>query len=200
MTSPTPPRAPGDLRHRAPTTLADLFSLYEVHGQRTFGDDVTVLEHALQCADLAVSDGATDELIVAALFHDVGWFVADEDSRDRLVTDHHAAAGARILDPLFGAAVAQPVALHVTAKRWRCTIEPDYFDELSEGSKITFIAQGGPLGTDERASFEAHPGFVTAMALRSWDERAKVRGRSVAGLEDYRARARDVARRHSSGA
>ena len=200
MTSPTPPRAPGDLRHRAPTTLADLFSLYEVHGQRTFGDDVTVLEHALQCADLAVSDGATDELIVAALFHDVGWFVADEDSRDRLVTDHHAAAGARILDPLFGAAAAQPEALHVTAKRWRCTIEPDYFDELSEGSKITFIAQGGPLGTDERASFEAHPGFVTAMALRSWDERAKVRGRSVAGLEDYRARARDVARRHWSGA
>lgn len=199
MTPPTPPRAPGDLRHRAPTTLAELFSLYESGGRRNFGDDVTVLEHALQCADLAVSDGATDELILAALFHDVGWFVANEDSRDRLVTDHHAAAGARILDPLFGAGVAEPVALHVTAKRWRCTIDPDYFDELSEGSRITFIAQGGPLGTDERASFEAHPGFVAALALRSWDDRAKVRGRSVAGLQDYRALARGVARRHSSG-
>ena len=200
MTSPLPPRAPGDLRHHTPASLDELFALYEDHGQRTFGDDVTVLEHALQCADLADSDGATDELIVAALFHDVGWFVAGEDSRDRLVTDHHAAAGARILDPIFGAVVAQPVALHVTAKRWRCTIDPDYYDELSEGSKITFITQGGPLGTDERASFEAHPGFVTAMALRSWDERAKVRGRTVAGLEDYRARARGIARRHASGA
>ena len=199
MTPLTPPRPPGALRHRAPTTLAELFSLYEIHGQRTCGDDVSVLEHALQCADLAVSDGATDELIVAALFHDVGWFVAGEDSGDRLVTDHHAATGARILDPLFGAAVAQPVALHVTAKRWRCTIDPNYFDELSEGSKITFIAHGGPLGTDERASFEAHPGFVTAMALRSWDDRAKVRGRSVAGLEDYRVLARGIARRHPSG-
>ncbi len=199
MTSPLPPRAPGDLRHPTPTSLDELFALYEEHGQRNVGDDVTIVEHALQCADLAVADGATDELIVAALFHDVGWFVTGEGPRDHLLTDHHAAAGARILDPIFGAAVAQPVALHVTAKRWRCTIDPDYYDELSEGSKINFIAQGGPLGTDERASFEAHPGFVTAMALRSWDDRAKVRGRTVRGLAHYRVRALGVARRHASG-
>ena len=115
------------------------------------------------------------------------------------MTDHHAAAGARILDPLFGAAVAQPEAPHVTATRWRCTIDPDSFDPLFEGSEITFIAPGGPLGTDERASFEAHPGVVMAMALRSWDDRATVRGRSVAGLEDYRVRARGIARHRPSG-
>ena len=142
MTSPAPREVPDALHHGAPTTLSELFSLYGDHGRRACGDDVTILDHALQCADLAVTDGATDELIVAALFHDVGWFLADENTGDRLLGDHHAAAGARILDPLFGAAVAQPVALHVTAKRWRCTIDPDYFDELSEGSKTTFIAQG----------------------------------------------------------
>jgi len=200
MTSPAPREVPDALHHGAPTTLSELFSLYGDHGRRACGDDVTILDHALQCADLAVTDGATDELIVAALFHDVGWFLADENTGDRLLGDHHAAAGARILDPLFGAAVAQPVALHVTAKRWRCTIDPDYFDELSEGSKTTFIAQGGPLGTDERASFESHPGFVAAMALRSWDDRAKIRGRTVAGLDHYRVMVHEIARRHASGA
>ncbi|MBW4029867.1 MAG: hypothetical protein HIU57_04205 [Acidobacteria bacterium] len=65
-------------------------------------------------------------------------------------TDHHATTGACILDPPFGAAVAPPVALRVTATRWRCPIDPDDFEELSEGSTITFITQGGPLGADER--------------------------------------------------
>jgi predicted HD phosphohydrolase len=40
-----------------------------------FDDDELVdnLTHALQCAALALADGADDELVVAALFHDVGY-------------------------------------------------------------------------------------------------------------------------------
>lgn len=195
MVAPTPPPTLEGAARPAPTSPAELFALYERNGQCRYGEDVTVLEHALQCAALAVADGATDELVVAALFHDVGWLVGGETVDDARGADH-AADGARVLEPLFGTAVAQPVALHVTAKRWRCTIDPDYYDELSEGSRITFVAQGGPLGTDERAAFEAHPGFVTAMALRSWDDRAKVRGHGVAGLDHYRQTADALARRH----
>ena len=182
-----------------PRTLDELFSLYENHGQRTYGEDVTGLEHALQCARHAVNDGATRDLIAAALFHDVGWFLTDEGEEEDTVpvNGDHAATGARILSPLLGPAVAQPVALHVVAKRWRCTIDPDYFDELSEASQITFIAQGGSLNTDERARFEAHPGFVTAMALRSWDDRAKVPGLDVPGLDHYRSLAEGVAVDHA---
>jgi predicted HD phosphohydrolase len=80
------------------------------------------------------------------------------------------------------------------AKRWRCTIDPDYYDELSEASRITFVAQGGPLNTDEREHLEAHPGFETAMALRSWDDRAKIPRRSVPGLDHYRSMAEEIAR------
>ena len=179
----------------APTTVDELFALYETHGHRKYGEDVTGLDHALQCAQLAFDDGATRELIAAALFHDVGWFLTDEGQGDDVVpvNGDHAALGARILSPLLGPTVAQPVALHVLAKRWRCTIDPDYFDELSEASQITFIAQGGSLNTDERARFEAHPGFVTAMALRSWDDRAKVPGLAVPGLDHYRAMAHEIA-------
>ncbi|HEY5304961.1 MAG TPA: HD domain-containing protein [Acidimicrobiales bacterium] len=179
----------------APTTLDDVFELYEFHGDRKYGEDVTGLDHALQCAALATTDGATSELVVAALFHDVGWLLSDDEFSENVtpVNDEHAALGSRILAPLLGPSVAQPVALHVMAKRWRCTIDPDYFDELSEASQITFIAQGGPLGTDERARFEAHPGFVMAMALRSWDDRAKIPHLSVAPLTTYRTLAHDVA-------
>jgi predicted HD phosphohydrolase len=179
----------------APNTLDDLFSLYEQHGHRKYGEDVTGLEHALQCAALAFDDGATRELIAAALFHDVGWFLIDDESSDDVVvvSDDHAALGARILAPLLGPDVAQPIALHVVAKRWRCTIDPDYYDELSAASQITFVAQGGPLNTDERERFESDPGFVTAMALRSWDDRAKIHGLDIPGLQYYRPMAEEIA-------
>ena len=176
-----------------PRSLDELFSLYELHGDRRYGEDVTGLEHALQCAALARADGASDELIVAALFHDVGWFLTEDLGGDATPAGDHAAAGARILSPLFGAGVAQPVALHVMAKRWRCTVDPDYFDELSPTSQATFITQGGPLSTAERARFEAHPGFASAMALRAWDDRATLTELAVAGLDDYRALAETLA-------
>ena len=178
-----------------PSSLDELFELFEQHGHRTYGEDVTGLDHALQCAALAFNDGATRELVAAALFHDVGWFVIDDESPDDvvIVSADHAALGARILSPLFGPDVAQPIALHVMAKRWRCTIDPDYYDELSASSQVTFVAQGGPLNTDERERFEDHPGFVTAMALRSWDDRAKVRGLDVPGLAHYRPMAEEIA-------
>jgi predicted HD phosphohydrolase len=178
----------------APTSVEELFALYESRGHRRYGEDVNGLEHALQCAALATHDGATGELIVAALFHDVGWLLSDDAAPDvAAVTDDHATAGARILAPLFGADVARPVSLHVLAKRWRFTIDPDYFDELSESSQVTFIAQGGPLRTDERERFEQHPGFVAAMALRSWDDRAKIPGRAVPDLEHYRPMTEKIA-------
>lgn len=81
------------------------------------------------------------------------------------------------------------------AKRWRCTIDPDYFDELSPASQITLIAQGGSLNTDERLRFEAQPGFVTAMALRSRDDHATIPGLDVPGLDHYSSMVADLASR-----
>ncbi len=184
------------MNHLPLSTVDDLFALFQRDGHRRYGEDVTGLEHALQCAALAYEDGARRELICAALFHDVGWFVFDTAHGDEGVSGangDHAALGARILSPLFGPDVAQPVELHVTAKRWRCTIDPDYYDELSSASQVTFVAQGGPLNTDQRATFESHPSFDTALALRSWDDRAKTPGLDVPGLEHYRPMAEEIA-------
>jgi [1-hydroxy-2-(trimethylamino)ethyl]phosphonate dioxygenase len=180
-----------------PTSVEELFRLYESRGEAPYGESITQNEHAVQCAALARRAGASDSLIIAALFHDVGHLVTDvAGDRDFDLSredDDHEARGARILAPLFGPGVAQPVALHVTAKRWRCTREPAYHDQLSPASRATLIAQGGLLNEDECQRFERHPGFEDALALRTWDDRGKVEHLDVGALRDWEAAANSLA-------
>jgi gamma-butyrobetaine hydroxylase len=186
---------------RTLTTIDELFALYEMKGHQSYGEAVSALDHALQCAALARADGADDALIVAALFHDVGWLVADVAGDERFVPnddDDHAELGARVLWPLLGTAVAQPVAQHVTAKRWRCTIEPDHYQGLSRASQATFKAQGGPLSPEEVERFASHPGFEAALALRSWDDAGKTQGLDAGTLRDYEELVRRLAAEHGS--
>lgn len=172
-----------------PTTVEELFALYEEKGDEPYGESITQNQHALQCAALARRAGASDELVVAALFHDVGHLAADVMNDAGFVLevddDDHEEIGAQILAPLFGPDVAGPVALHVTAKRWRCARDPDYLDRLSPASRATLTAQGGPLEEAACARFEAHPRFGEALALRTWDDEGKVEGLDVGTLSDY---------------
>lgn len=172
-----------------PHTTQELFELYETRGREPYGEAITQTEHALQCAALARNEGARDALIVAALFHDVGHLVLGVQNepgfRLDAEDDEHEAIGARVLAPLFGPAVAQSVSMHVTAKRWRCTTDPGYYDRLSEASKMTLRAQGGLLSDEECLRFEEHPGFPDALALRTWDDEAKIEGLEVGALADY---------------
>lgn len=55
------------------SVIDHLFRLFAERGNGAyFGEVVTETEHALQCAHLAVSAGASGDLIAAALLHDVG--------------------------------------------------------------------------------------------------------------------------------
>lgn len=184
-----------------PSSIDDLFALLERRGGEHYGEDVTQVAHALQCAALARRDGATDELVIAALFHDIGHFIAagengaafDPATHD----DVHEALGARVLAPILGPVVARAVALHVTAKRWRCTIDPTYLDRLSSASQATLKTQGGLLNALECRRFEAHPGFESALALRSWDDEGKIPGLEVGELRDYEPVARRLVSRRA---
>ena len=60
-----------------PTNVEELFALYGAMGRAHYGESVTLLDHALQCASLARGAGASETLIAAALFHDVGHLAAD---------------------------------------------------------------------------------------------------------------------------
>jgi len=168
--------------------VGEVLGLFARRGDGHYGEVVDQRCHALQCATLAADAGAADFLVTAALLHDIGHLVRGPDpggSFDLSVDDHHEAAGARWVAPRFGAAVTQAIAFHVLAKRYSCTVDPTYRGRLSPTSTATLSAQGGLLGEAEQARFVAHPGFDEAMALRFWDEQAKVVDAVTPGIDEF---------------
>jgi predicted HD phosphohydrolase len=89
--------------------------------------------------------------------------------------------------PAFGPAVADPVRLHVPAKRYLCATDPGYFACLSPGSVRSLALQGGPFTSEEVAEFQALPFAEDAIRMRRWDEAAKVPGRATPMLRQYGA-------------
>src|SRR5262245_54464919 len=116
-----------------------------------FGEAVTQTEHALQCAHLAVAAGAGDELIAAALLHDVGHLLhgLGEDVAQRGIDGRHEDGGADWLGQHFGPAVTGPVRLHVAAKRYLCAVDAAYHAGLSPASQTSLRLQGGPYSAEE---------------------------------------------------
>ena len=153
-----------------------LASLFTSEGARDYlGEPVSQAAHMLQAAALAESAGAAPALVAAALLHDVGHFTGAVSGHDlmRGKDNRHAAAGADWLSQWFGPEVTGPIRLHVAAKRYLCAVEPGYLGSLSAASRYTLEVQGGPMGVEEMAAFEAHPQACDALRLRRWDDAAK---------------------------
>jgi phosphonate degradation associated HDIG domain protein len=151
------------------------------------GEDVSMQEHMLQGAHLAEQEGAADELVAAALLHDIGHYTSEfgEDYIERGVDDFHEEAGARVLAGFFPATVVECVRLHVAAKRYLCATDPAYFARLSPPSVQTLALQGGPMDAGEAAAFERNPHFRDAIRVRLWDEAGKVRGMTTPPFAHY---------------
>lgn len=182
-------------------SVGEVLQLFDRWGKDPYDEELSQLDHALQTAALAVADGASDELVAAALLHDVGHLLelAARDGRGELPTTDsgHESVGARYLTGLFGPGVTGPIALHVRAKRYRCAVDTDYLSGLSEGSRRSLELQGGPADATERASFEANPIHGDAVRLRAWDDGGKRRDLRVPALECYREMLERLARGHS---
>jgi 2-amino-1-hydroxyethylphosphonate dioxygenase (glycine-forming) len=167
-----------------------ILELFETAGQSAyFGEPVTQLEHALECAQLARDAGGDEEMIIAALLHDIGHLLDDEGLRDDAVgVIDHDATGARYLrERGFSERVAQLVSGHVAAKRYLTLTNPSYFARLSPASVATLQLQGGPMTAEEAAAFGRDPWFEQKLRLRSWDEQGKLAGWAVAPLSSYRS-------------
>jgi predicted HD phosphohydrolase len=167
----------------------DLFAWLRLAGATNYDEQVTQLEHALQTAALARQDGASEPDVVAALLHDVGHLLVGEHrgEGDFLGRDlRHEVVGAQWLARFFPATVCDPVRLHVPAKRWLCTVDEGYWQGLSEASKRSLAVQGGPMGREEVAVFQATAGWQEAVALRKRDDLGKQRGRRIPDLESFR--------------
>lgn len=165
-----------------------IFALFDRLGGAHYGEAVTQLEHALQCAHHARSAGDPDALVAAALLHDIGHLLQKqgEDAADRGVDARHERIGAAWLAQGFGAQLAEPVRLHVEAKRYLAAREPGYLEALSSASSQSLALQGGPMSEAEADAFTATPGFETSVRLRRYDELGKVEDVEIAPLADYR--------------
>jgi len=164
-------------------TLDDILELYRSRGETQYGGEaVTQLEHALQCAHLAEQEDADTELVAAALLHDLGHLLAG-NSDD--VDEVHQYLALPLLRPLFGDEVADPVKLHVDAKRYLCRAEAGYWDSLSPVSKRSLELQGGVFDEAAAAEFIARPHARAAVQLRRYDDLAKVPQRRTPPLGHY---------------
>jgi phosphonate degradation associated HDIG domain protein len=166
-----------------------LIRLLKERGHAAYlGEPVSQLEHALQTAWAAEQAGAGSAVIAAALLHDVGHLLHDLPEHCALsgFDDAHEVRGASWLGRHFGPEVAEPVRLHVPAKRFLCATDPSYVGSLSEASARSLKLQGGPFTADEAAQFRNHPHAETAVALRRFDEQAKVPGLPTPALEHFR--------------
>ncbi len=167
------------------TTVDELVALLAAMGSAE-GEGLDQLAHGLQCGhELAMASPADVELQVAGLVHDIGHAFLPLDDRVDHDLMHGIAAGDAVRE-LLGERVATLVELHVPAKRYLVTVDPEYGDVLSGMSTHTLANQGGPMTDDEIAEFEARPDVDAAIALRRADEAAKIPGRVVPGLDHWR--------------
>lgn len=178
--------------------VLEVLALFDRDLARTrYSESVTQLEHALQCAERAVAAGAGDALVVAALLHDVGHLLTVEDAAAGHRPQHdraHEVVGALHLARWFGPEVTRPVGLHVAAKRYLCAVDDEYAAALSPASTHSLALQGGPMTTAQCAAFRADPAAEAAVALRRWDDQAKVPGAAVAPIAAYAPRLEGLAR------
>ncbi len=114
----------------------------------------------------------------AAWLHDIGHLFdgAVDTPTLRGLDDRHEARAAALLEPVFGAAVARPVALHVEAKRYLVATHANYAARLSEYSKRSLALQGGPMPGAEAGRWCRQPFAEDALRLRVWDDSAKDAG------------------------
>jgi len=166
-----------------------LEALFQQRGAEAYlGEPVTISQHMLQCAALAMAENASEALVAAALLHDIGHIAGPggeyrpDDTEDR----HHDEGGAAVLEGHFPPLVIEAVRLHVAAKRYLCATDLSYFAKLSPASRHSLELQGGPFDEAGVDDFESMPFHREAVRVRRWDDSGKVEGVTVPSFADLR--------------
>ncbi|KAL2831852.1 hypothetical protein BJY01DRAFT_260393 [Aspergillus pseudoustus] len=170
-------------------TARSLIAALEQYGQGDYiGESNSQLEHSLQAANQARLSGASDELVIAALFHDIGQIIPLQATKEVRMNLRgkgsenvgrvgHEAIGAAYLRSLgFSEMVCRLVNSHVAAKRYLTAVDRKYYDSLSSASQKSLAFQGGPFEGSELEAFERDSLRDEMVALRLWDDGAKLVG------------------------
>lgn len=171
-----------------PQSLDDVLVCYRERGHREYGESVTELQHALQCATFAGAAGEAPVVIAACLLHDFGHLCHDlgEQIANEGIDARHENIGANALGNLFVDEITSAARWHVAAKRYLCWQDRAYYEVLSEASRQSLQLQGGPMTDEEALAFERQPFHDIAVRVRRYDEMGKVVGMSTPDLESFR--------------
>jgi phosphonate degradation associated HDIG domain protein len=178
-------------KEEAEIIVDEIFSLYETHGNADYiGEPVSQLEHMCQAAQLAEEEGYDDEVVLAAFFHDIGHlceFIMPVELMEGVgVLDHESIGQAYLVNKGFSERVAKLVRSHVEAKRFLTFKFPEYFEKLSDASKLTLQHQGGRMNAEEAEAFETDPMFDLFIKMRTWDDLAKITNKALPDLNRYK--------------
>ena len=179
--------------------LADVFAR---RGAESYlGEAVSMSEHMLQSAALAEAAGEPDEVVAAALLHDIGHFTHEfaEDAQARGIDSRHEVAGARFLATWFPEEVVACVAGHVAAKRYLWCTDEAYRRQLSQASIDSLALQGGPLDEAGCETFAAMPHRDAVLRVRRYDDAGKQPGRETPDFAHYVPLLRRLTERHRGG-
>ncbi|MCZ6469831.1 MAG: HD domain-containing protein [Gammaproteobacteria bacterium] len=170
-------------------TLVDyILDLFTRRGSEAYmGEPVNMAQHMEQTAACAVADDASDNLVIAALLHDIGHFVGDFpiDALETGIDNLHELAAAKFLQDFYPASVTEPIRLHVAAKKYLCALDGEYFAHLSAASVQSLQVQGGPMTETEIEAFESSPYHQAAVQLRHYDDDGKVAGLDIKPVQSY---------------
>ena len=175
--------------------LDNIFKMYENFGKFDYiGEPVTQIEHMIQAAMLAEEDGQSEEVILAALFHDIGHLIQlnnknikNNEKMSKYGFKNHEKMGLNFLkDNNIKYPIPELVENHVKAKKYLVYKDPKYRENLSDASKKTLEFQGGAMTEKEAEDFEQDKLFELSLKLRSYDDKAKVENKKIKSLDYYR--------------
>ncbi|XP_071962359.1 2-amino-1-hydroxyethylphosphonate dioxygenase (glycine-forming)-like [Antedon mediterranea] len=173
-----------------------IFELYENYGDSEYiGEAVSQKQHMIQCAMLAEKEGYPKQIVLGALFHDIGHLVGMAQGLEGMVTtegvklgivNHETVGETFLLDLGIPQEIAAFVRGHVDAKRYLVYKDKSYYEGLSRSSKQTLTHQGGPMIEEEAKQFEKSPYFDAILRMRRWDELAKDPNAHTEPLDKYK--------------
>ena len=166
----------GELKITGENLVEFIADIFERRGADSYlGESVTMSQHMLQGAWQAEAYGSDDEIIAAALLHDIGHYTSEfpADMVGAGQDNYHEEAGAYLLEGFFSKRIVSCVRYHVPAKRYLCLIDQNYYDDLSDASKHTLELQGGLMSLEEMQEFSETPYLDDILQVRRWDDLAK---------------------------
>lgn len=170
-------------------TAEEIINHIKLYGEEQYGEDITQKEHALQSALLAKEEGYENEVIIAALLHDIGHLIVEDESEqmeENLGMKNHEVIGANFLKQKgFSDLVCALIQGHVAAKRYLTFKNPAYYHELSAASKKTLVYQGGVMTQDEASDFESQANFHLNLKMREWDDHGKVENIELPEIDSF---------------